>query len=230
MLLSFIFGGFAFAGWQLLVHPQTPVPDAWNPTKPLVVTDPVTALTDWKLARAVASPETCLAALSTGATAQPVADLVADNPRCGISPNVALRGVDGVDVAPLNTRCQTALRLAMWSRHGIAPAARDLLGSDIARIHHFSSYSCREIRTTSGSGGRMSTHATADAIDISGVTLSDGRRIDLRADWNDPARGAFLRAIRDTACTWFGTVLGPDYNRLHADHFHLQNRGWGRCS
>ena len=34
---------------------------------------------------------------------------------------------------------------------------------------------------------------------------------------------------RDAACEVFGTVLSPDYNAAHADHFHLDQevRGWG---
>jgi hypothetical protein len=31
----------------------------------------------------------------------------------------------------------------------------------------------------------------------------------------------FLRAVHDQACNFFGTVLGPDANAAHANHFHL---------
>ena len=77
----------------------------------------------------------------------------------------------------------------------------------------------------------MSTHATADAIDITGFTLEDGRKITLLEGWDseDPAVSGFLRDVRDSACDWFRVTLGPDYNALHADHFHLQNTGWGAC-
>uniref|UniRef100_UPI0025EFD6C8 extensin family protein n=1 Tax=Pseudooctadecabacter sp. TaxID=1966338 RepID=UPI0025EFD6C8 len=83
---------------------------------------------------------------------------------------------------------------------------------------------------TQGGSTRWSTHATADAIDVSGFDLADSTTIRLIRDWDgtdDKAR--FLRAVRDSACTWFATTLGPDYNALHADHFHLQARGWGTC-
>jgi hypothetical protein len=35
--------------------------------------------------------------------------------------------------------------------------------------------------------------------------------------------------VRDKACDAFGTVLSPDYNAAHADHFHLDqaDRGYG---
>ena len=41
-------------------------------------------------------------------------------------------------------------------------------------------------------------------------------------DWpgeGDKAR--FLRTVRDGACDGFATVLSPDYNAAHANHFHL---------
>ena len=52
--------------------------------------------------------------------------------------------------------------------------------------------------------------------------------VDLLDGWDGPD-GDFLRRIRDAACTWFGTTLGPEYNALHRDHFHLQDRGYGTC-
>ena len=45
---------------------------------------------------------------------------------------------------------------------------------------------------------------------------------------------AFLREVRDGACDLFATVLSPDYNAAHADHFHLDQAargaiGWRGC-
>ena len=118
----------------------------------------------------------------------------------------------------------------MWEQHGIQPAAQDILGTQVSVVHQVGSYNCRQIRTTQGASNRWSTHATADAIDITGFELADGRRIRLIDDWDgsEPV-SEFLRAIRDSACSWFATTLGPEYNSLHADHFHLQARGWGTC-
>lgn len=215
--------------WQALVHPGTPLPPAWNPIVPLDLADPVTPLTTWKLTRALAGRGTCLAALETGAQATVLPDFAASD-QCHIRPQVRLARVGMATMQPINTRCQTALRVAMWERHGIQPAAQEHLGQDVRRITHFSSYNCREIRTGRGSTGRMSTHATADAIDVSGFVLADGARISLFNDWDGaPNRAAFLRAVRDSACDWFRVTLGPDYNTLHADHFHLQHTGWGLC-
>ncbi len=225
MAAAVIGSAAAFLVW----HSESPLPDEWNPTKPLKVDAPLSALTGWKLRRAVQSEAACLAALEEeGVTSQP--PLVDQNPLCGINPRVIVARVGQASLRPVETTCSIALRLAMWERHGLQPAARDILGARLVRIEHQSSFVCREIRTPSGSSGRMSTHATGEAIDVRAFIMSDGREVSLLMDWNSNSSEAdFLRAARNSSCTWFATTLGPDYNSLHADHFHLQSRGWGLC-
>ena len=217
-------------GVGLVMYPGSPLPNAWNPRVPLDVTAPVNPVTRWKYLAALGDGETCRAALGSYANFAPLPDFEASE-QCHIRDQVALRGLGGARVTEVNTRCQTALRIAMWMQHGVQPAAQELLGQPVARLHHLSSYNCRAMRTGRGETTRMSTHATAEAIDITGVTLENGARLRLLADWNseDAARRDFLRAMRDSACRWFRTTLSPDYNRLHADHFHLQHTGWGTC-
>ncbi len=73
-------------------------------------------------------------------------------------------------------------------------------------------------------------HASANALDISGFRLVDGRRIRLATDWaGESADGRFLRRVRDGACASFNAVLGPDYNAAHRDHFHLDMGLWKVC-
>ena len=228
-LFVFILMGSALAAWQMMVHPDTPLPPEWNPMLPLAVTDPVTSIPPWKLRRALGIGASCLAALATGAQATNKPDHI-ESDQCGIAPQVSLSRAGGAALKLVNTRCQTALRLALWSQHGLQPAAQEIFGQCVAEISHFSSYSCRAMRTSAGDTGRMSSHATADAIDISGFVLTDGTRLSLLSDWNGtPAKAAFLRRANRTACTWFRVTLGPAYNRLHADHFHLQHSGFGLC-
>ena len=213
----------------LIAHPQSPLPPQWNPTKPLSVTDPITPLTSWKLRQTLGDDSLCRAALGTGAVFEDLPDFE-QSEQCHIKPQVRLTSVGTTKVVPLNTRCQTALRMAMWHQHSITPKARDILNQPVREILHLSSYNCREMRTARGPTGRMSTHATADAVDIRGFVMKDGQRIVLQEHWQDSGnRGRFLRAVRDGACDWFRLTLGPDYNLLHADHFHLQHTGWGLC-
>lgn len=221
--------GMMLGVWQVLVHPNTPLKPEWNPTRPLDVSDPLTALTGWKLTRALAGRDTCLAALDTSAALDVLPDFI-ENDACHIRPQVNLTKVGLAKMRPIKTRCQTALRIAMWERHGVQPSAQRFLGKNVQEITHFSSYNCREMRTGRGDTGRMSTHATADAIDISGFVFADGQRITLLNDWDGPSdRANFLHAVRDSACDWFRVTLSPDYNALHANHFHLQHTGWGLC-
>ncbi len=212
----------------LIFYPRTPLPDAWNPVRPLSIADPITPLTSWKLRRAH-SGAACVAALGTGDIGFDLLEDLEDSDQCHIRDRVRLRALRDVRIAPLETRCSTVLRMALWERHGFTPAAEAILGARVSTLHHLSSYNCRRLRTPGGMSNRMSTHATAEAVDITGVTLDDGRRISLIDDWGTGPEGRFLRAMRDTACQSFATTLGPDFNRLHADHFHLQTRGFGTC-
>lgn len=116
--------------------------------------------------------------------------------------------------------CPLANTFAAWARFGVDRAARQILGSPLVKIETMGSYNCRNV---AGSGKR-SAHATANAIDVSGFVLADGRRITLSGDWDKgsaPER-RFLRVIHTSACKRFGTVLSPSYNAAHHDHLHLE--------
>ena len=70
----------------------------------------------------------------------------------------------------------------------------------------------------------------ANAIDIGGVHLEDGRTVTVLDGWDGPAdEQAFLREVRDGACQLFRAVLGPDYNPAHVDHFHFDMGRWRIC-
>ena len=126
--------------------------------------------------------------------------------------------------------CPVATAMELWRTKTVAPAAREIFGSDLARIEHLGVYSCR--RLYGRSEGAWSEHATGNAIDIAAFVLEDGRRISVLGDWSgDEDEVRFLRAVRDGACDVFATVLSPDYNAAHADHFHFdQDSRWsGVC-
>ena len=96
-----------------------------------------------------------------------------------------------------------------------------MLGSPLAGVATGTSYMCRP--RNGGGKAFTSEHGFANALDISGFTLEDGRSIDVTADWL-PAlepEGRLLRLAHDAACAGFTTVLGPEANAEHADHLHL---------
>ena len=132
----------------LFAHPDTPLPPQWNPTAPLAVAHPVTALTGWKLSRTARDGDACIGALQE-AEVRRRPDFVSDaNPLCGIENRVSVTRVGGAQVREFETTCAVALRLALWERHSLQPAATELLGARVARIRHLDSYSCRPIRTS----------------------------------------------------------------------------------
>lgn len=116
--------------------------------------------------------------------------------------------------------CPLASSFAAWARFGVDRAARQILGSPLVRIETMGSYNCRNV----AGSARRSAHATANAIDVSGFVLADGRRITLTGNWKEGSarEREFLRVVHGSACKRFGTVLGPAYNSAHHDHFHLE--------
>lgn len=181
-----------------------------------------------------ARPEdaSCLADLGgSGARFDPLPDTYAA-PGCNKLGTVQLMALAG-DRSPLTisnlgpVRCSVAKSFSDWARFGVDRAARQILGSPVARIETMGSYACRNVAGTE----RRSAHSRAEAIDVSGFILADGRRIVLTRDWDggDAATREFLRVVHTSACKRFGTVLGPEYNAAHRDHFHLEGSGATFC-
>ncbi len=225
-MATLCFLGLAYLA-LLASHDDTPVPSAWNPFLPFAIDDQVTFVTKHKLERALQNDAICRATLSEGLVDFTPMEPLEASEQCHIRNRIDLAKAGQSSIGPVETRCATALRLAMWERHDVQPAARAHFGQGVSAMRQIGSYNCRTIR---GISNRMSTHATASAIDIGGFTLDDGTKIELTRDWDGtPKRQAFLRDVRDGACDWFETTLGPDFNTLHADHFHLQSKGWGTC-
>ena len=186
-------------------------------------------MTPYKLRKIGNSPTQCHAILNAARVKfYALPDKVKDR-KCGIETQTRIVQLTQASMRDLDTRCDMALRLLMWEAHSLQPAAQDNFGAPASRIKHFGSYSCRPMRTSNGTSGRMSEHATANAIDIQGFAIG-GRNITLKAGWNGtPKDQEFLRRARTGACQFFKTVLSPDYNALHHDHFHFDQGRWISC-
>ncbi|MDP2214287.1 extensin family protein [Phenylobacterium sp.] len=198
------------------------------PWKPLALSDPPGLATTAKFRRAAADPDLCrevLAAGGVGFTEEP--DRVSGD--CPLTNTVRLRG--GVTplapAAPVMT-CPLALSYAFWDRHVLGPATRRVMETDVARVEHYGVFACRNVYGRSE--GRVSEHASANALDVSALVLEDGRRLSVIGDFNDDNDGGTLmRALRTGACDYFRAVLSPDYNAAHADHLHLDYGRFGLC-
>ncbi|MFM7347931.1 MAG: extensin family protein, partial [Erythrobacter sp.] len=132
-------------------------------------------------------------------------DLLPDTyaaPGCNKLGTVQLMALAG-DRAPLSVanlgpvKCNVAKAFGDWARFGVDRAAREILGSPVARIETMGSYACRKVAGTE----RLSAHARAEAIDVSAFVLTDGRRIVLKRDWQggDAATREFLRVVHKSA-------------------------------
>lgn len=130
----------------------------------------------------------------------------------------------GVPVSGIKSmRCPLARAFTGWVQFAVAPAARQMLGSDLVRVETFGTYSCRAVVGRPESATKLSEHGLANAVDVSGFVLKDGRRVTILRDWqsSDPAVRRFLEAVHGSACKRFATVLSPRYNAAHRDHFHF---------
>ncbi len=179
-----------------------------------------------------AEDASCISNLSaTGARFNPLPDTYAA-PGCNKLGTVQLSALAGDNsqfgISNIGAvQCRVAGAFGEWARFGVDRAARQILGSPLARIETMGSYACRNVAGST----RRSAHSRAEAIDVSGFVLEDGRRVSLVEDWDGgtAAEREFLRVVHSSACKRFGTVLGPEYNRAHADHFHLEGTGSNFC-
>jgi hypothetical protein len=224
LLFVLIAAGTAFAFRQGLVAPYV------NPLPLIDLATPRPWLVDWRLAGIRYYPSVCARTLKAPhIEAEPIADRPIED-GCGWSNGVRLYAAGGVRASFGQVTCETAVALALWLEHEVQPAAAEMLGQKVASIQSWGSYACRNIVGNRLWSGRRSQHATANAADIGGFTLADGRRISVRAHWrSEGAEGRFLRAVHARACPYFRAALGPDYNRAHHDHFHLDRGPFSRC-
>lgn len=217
------------------------------PWKPLDLSDPIGQATaakvaDFELARTAAPEETaavtdaCIQVLREAGVQVERAEDRDDGGFCVVRGAVR---ITGGDVTPLDGRpvmqCPLAVRYVIWDRQVLQPAAEAAFGSRVARVNEVGTYACRRIYGQTNVDARPSEHARANALDIGGMTLADGRRVSVLNDWDGTGpRGvegrSFLMRIREGACRAFSTVLTPDYNAAHANHLHLDGAPRSLCS
>ena len=274
-----------------------------------------TAPTDiWSETQVIAALRECVRLLAPIAAEVEVSEPLKQD-QCGAPAPVLVRrvgsGPNKVEISPpAIVNCPMVVGLHTWVDKALQPAAQEAFGARIARLRGASGYACRNRIGSQNHTDRLSEHAFANAIDISGFVTTDGRTIDVAASWGPTAReeaqkvavarakenalaadrtpeltkagrqrdhkisaianavsdkprptsiqtaelqsrgiGAsdmradrnavpaplapgredaaksaeaqFLRRLHRSACDVFGTVLGPEANAAHRDHFHL---------
>jgi hypothetical protein len=217
------------AGSVILVGVWRMIPPGDNPFVILDLDDAVGAATSLKLSRTLRHPEACsaLLAASTSFVTEPIEDRH-ESEMCAVENAVAIEQSVTPYSAPVQVSCPLAATLFLWERDVLQPLAEEHLGQQISRIEHYGSYSCRNIR--GGRADQPSEHATANAIDVAGFRLEDGETLWVKDGWNAGGEtAAFLRALHERSCSLFRGVLGPEYNELHHDHFHLDMGRYSLC-
>lgn len=138
---------------------------------------------------------------------------------CGIADPVRITGVGGVALSrPTRMNCTTARALDDWVQQGVLPTIGRTGGGAVA-LQVAAGYSCRT--RNSQAGAKLSEHSKGNAIDISAIELANGERLTVLDDWGRSSKGQLLRRLWVRACGPFGTVLGPESDRFHRDHFHF---------
>ena len=117
-------------------------------------------------------------------------------------------------------RCPMIPQVDRWVSETVAPAARHFFGVELVELKVAASYSCRPMNNVSGA--KLSEHGYANALDIATFVLADGRSVSVKSGWwGSESERAFLRHVHDGSCRDFTTVLGPEADAYHRDHFHL---------
>ncbi|GAW34252.1 hypothetical protein RA2_01297 [Roseovarius sp. A-2] len=149
---------------------------------------------------------------------------------CGVERAVRLESVHGVRLSqPATLTCPTARTLGQWVDRSAKPEV-GRTGGGLSGLRVAAHYACRT--RNSQPGARISEHGKGKAIDIAALQLRDGSEISVLDDWGRGAKGRVLRRVHRDACGPFGTVLGPESDRFHRDHFHFdtaEHRGGSYC-
>lgn len=219
LIIMGLFGLSAWRGW---------LPPAWNPWEPLDVRAEPNLLTRYKLSRLRDNPQLCDQVLSQSGLRVTRQQDSRPDVACPLSNTLRVQGGEVAVSSSFLASCPLAVAFALFERHGLQPAAQAVYGQAVVRVDHLGSFACRNMYGREQ--GARSQHASANALDIAGFRLADGRSISVLKDW--PKQGAdarFLRLARDAACDSFNVVLSPDYNAAHRNHFHLDVGPWWIC-
>ena len=197
------------------------------PWRPVALDRPPNWLAHWQMRQLKADGNACRAALARARVAfTPMADR-------RIGGDCAYRDVVRLDALsvplPRNPPAACALSAALvWYQGLLQQAAMVHMQSRLTRIDHVGVFACRNVNNQET--GALSQHAIANAIDVTAFHFADGSVAEVTSDHGKPTRqGRFLAAAHDAACKVFNGVLGPDYNRLHATHYHLDMGAYWIC-
>ncbi|WP_050604840.1 extensin family protein [Ruegeria sp. 6PALISEP08] len=149
---------------------------------------------------------------------KPVGRVGSKNSACGVKEAVQVTSVSGVALSrPSTMDCGTAIALNNWVDKTVKPTFKRR--GPVVELNVAAHYACRT--RNNRKGARISEHGKGRAIDISGFKMADGEVVTVLKGWRKNPSQKQLKKIWRGACGPFGTVLGPNSDRYHKDHFHL---------
>jgi hypothetical protein len=160
-------------------------------TVPVASPDPVNPepATVWTDADVAAALKECLRLLAP-ANAEIEVNTAMRKGQCGTPAPILLKSIGAnpkLTFQPaVEINCQMAVALGEWAADTLQPAARETYSSEVKSVVGASGYSCRN--RYGAANERLSEHALANAIDIGGFALANGRSIKVSAGWGATTR------------------------------------------
>ncbi|NNM74475.1 extensin family protein [Enterovirga aerilata] len=198
--------------------PSPPVPGRPAPPAPTVTPAPIPA------------DPGCLDALRAGGgIAEPAPQPDGSDPACQVELPVRLSGVvpasggepvslpDGPVLA-----CGFARPLAEWISRVAAPLLGTARGRRLKAVRTGPGFQCRPRNRQAGE--KPSAHGRGLAIDIAAFAFAEGPDLPVAPAGQSRTDAEALATIRQAACGWFTTILGPGSDPFHADHLHLDTQ------
>ncbi len=146
----------------------------------------------WSDAEIIAGLRECVRLLAPIASEVELAQPVRHE-QCGAPAPVLVKrigsGANKVEInPPAELNCAMVVSLHAWVEKTLQPAAREALGSPVARLRNASGYVCRARNGHPLGTDKLSEHALANAIDIAGFITASGRTVDVSRSWGPTER------------------------------------------
>jgi len=217
----------AILGVAIYSFHQGLIKSRYSPFFTLDLSDESTFFLGWRITQLKNDPQACIKIFQSPLVkARAVRNRDMKN-GCGWTNAFAVSSIGGASIPNVTLSCEQTAALAMWVAHAVQPEAKRLFGAKVTSISHVGGYNCRNIKSGIGRYIEVkSEHSFANALDVTGFRLSNGKRISVYSGWKKKGKQSeFLRNIHASACKYFRVALGPGANQAHRDHFHL-DRGW----
>lgn len=176
--------------------PAGQAPQAVMPSPPPASVAEAEPPEQWPAEEVARGKEQCMHLLSSVAADIEYLEPVKKGP-CGQPALVSLKSLGAgegkvVFDPPVEVNCRMVAALGAWAKTSLQPTAQERFKSRVTGVLRASGYSCRNIYGLANA--RLSQHALANALDIGGFELANGRTINVLSGWGLTERDIAARA------------------------------------